>query len=413
MKIIYFDYWTKGIHNFVNIDKELKKLGHQTSLFHIGSFRESVQRQELLENIECFDISCFDTNIIYKALVKIKPDVIVTLNTTYLLDRALIQACKRLNIKTVFLMHGTRATGDNLQKAVVAAEGSYNSIWKKFDKSLKYFKLIIPNYVYSLYMTEKRKVCNMHFLKVIYSYFKNPGKSMYFPAYSDELLHDKCLVYAKNYIEYYNSLGYKKENIFVVGNPKQDNLFYKLKMNSFKKEDIPEELHCLIANEKKYAVYLEDSFPESGNMFGWDNEFRNKHLTDISKKLEKDNIVLVVKLHPATNINDINITSLNAIILEKAELDTLVFFSAFCIAHISTTVNIPILMGKPILIPKWDKSEYVIDYYTDTNVANKWLKSEDCIDLTVNKDARKIFINQFISIVEPVAMQNIVKEIVN
>ena len=52
MKIVYFDYWTGGIHNFKAIDFELKKLGHNTLLFHIGSFNESVKSYEIIENID-------------------------------------------------------------------------------------------------------------------------------------------------------------------------------------------------------------------------------------------------------------------------------------------------------------------------------------------------------------------------
>jgi CDP-glycerol glycerophosphotransferase (TagB/SpsB family) len=146
-------------------------------------------------------------------------------------------------------------------------------------------------------------------------------------------------------------------------------------------------------------------------MYGWDDDYRNKHLTQIAERLAKENIKLIVKLHPTTIKKNVQVNSSNIILLDKVDLDTLVFYSIFCIAHISTTVNIPILMNKPILIPKWDNSKNVIDYYTNNKVANAWLKCDDKLDLNVDKQARNTFVNEYITITEPIAMKNIIKEI--
>lgn len=411
MKIVYFDYWTKGIANFIDIDKQLKSQGHDTQLFHIGSFRSEVPKSEVVADIMCTDISAFNTSLIFKALSEINPDVVVTLNTTYLLDRAVVLACRQLDIKTVFLMHGTRATGVNISKAIETAERSYNSIWKKLRKSLKYIKLVIPNYIYTLYMHDKKKVLSCYFIKVIYAYFKSPGKAMYAPDYPDELIHDKCLVYAKDYIEYYKNLGYAAAQITVTGNPKQDKLLERIHKKQFSKDSFSSEVFCHLKEMPKYAVYLEDSFVESGNMYGWDNVYRNRHLTQIAERLKKDDTVLVIKLHPATSINDIEISSDNAVVVEQTDLDSLIFYCEYCIAHISTTVNIPVLLEKPVLVPKWERSALVIDYYTDNNVAAPWLDINNRVVLSIDKAARSAFIDRYISVTKPVAMKNILKEI--
>ena len=78
MKIIFFDYWTKGVHNFVPIDEELKKRGHETLLLHIGSFRFPHSKEEVIANIQCRDILYYNTIFIYKALSIEKPDVVVS-----------------------------------------------------------------------------------------------------------------------------------------------------------------------------------------------------------------------------------------------------------------------------------------------------------------------------------------------
>mgnify|MGYP000076603935 CR=1 FL=1 len=76
MLVVYFDYWTGGIRNFFDIDKELKSAGIDTMLFHLGSWNESaVKPHEKIQQIDCFDISSYATNYIYKVLEKLSPDV--------------------------------------------------------------------------------------------------------------------------------------------------------------------------------------------------------------------------------------------------------------------------------------------------------------------------------------------------
>jgi len=413
MKVVYFDYWTGGIHNFVPLDKELKKLNHETMLFHIGSFNEHVEVKEKIGDIECFDISYFDTKFIYKALEKIKPDVVISLNTTYIFDRVLVQSCKLLGIKTIFMMHGIRATGTNLKDSIVQMEKSYGGIYKKIAKASKYFSTVIPNYIFSSYKFNILEFLKLRFLRVLIDYFLNTGRAFYFPSYSIELLHDKCLVYAIKYIDYYKQVGYREEQIFVVGDPKQDTLFARIANKDFCITNLPQKIQELIENNHKYAIYLEDSFVESNNLFGWTKEDRNYQISEIANRLKHDGIKLVLKVHPTTCISCININSDNCIVVEKIDLESLIWHSFFCIAHISSTVNIAVLMQKPVVVPQWGKSAYVTDYFISNGIGNPWASLNDNLNLQINKESRELYIETDICIDTSNSLNLIIKEILN
>ena len=119
MKIAYFDYWTEGIQNFVPFDSMLRKRGHETLLLHIGSFNAVHSKEEVVNGIKCRDISYYNTKMIYKMIEQEKPDIIITLNTTKLLDRVITMSCRKLKIKSIYLMHGMRDFGSSNDQLVV------------------------------------------------------------------------------------------------------------------------------------------------------------------------------------------------------------------------------------------------------------------------------------------------------
>ena len=142
MKIAFFDYWTKGIHNFVPLNNRLISRGHETLLFHIGSFNVAHPKEVHVEGILCRDISYYDTKFIYLALKQIHPDIIISLNTTYILDRTMVLACRSLGIKTFFIMHGDRPIGNEID---VMIKSIPYSLMRKLKKAAKYASIIIPN----------------------------------------------------------------------------------------------------------------------------------------------------------------------------------------------------------------------------------------------------------------------------
>ncbi len=412
MRVVYFDYWTKGLHNFKAIDSLLKQNGHETMLFHIGSWRYAHSKEETIDGILCRDISFYQTNNIFKVLEKIRPDVVVFLNCEHLVDRVIIQSCNTLNAKSVFLMHGIRATGEEINASIQIYSGHYNNIFNKIKKATKYFRLIIPNYFNIVWKVKKRDFLSLRPFKTVYSYFSNPAKSIFFPSNYVELIADRYLLYAKKYADHYFSLGVPRENLIVAGNPAYDELFSKIATNDFSTSSLPIDCMHPNASVKHFAIYLEDAFVEQGNLGGWDNQFRSKLIGEMASSLEKQGYFLVVKLHPKTELTAIDINHPNCLLLKQTNLFDLVYYSSFCIGHISTTINIAVLLEKPIVIPQWGSCKNIVDYFIKTNVGNPWLNPKDEVDLNINYEARTIFFEDSISYRGSNSILNIVNAII-
>jgi len=407
MKVVYFDYWTKGIHNFKLIDISLKSEGHETMLLHIGSFRyPKSKREETINGILCRDVRYYKTIFLFKALRRIKPDLVIGLNTTYIMDRALVMACRRIGIRAVFMMHGDRAIDDEIEQVINSL--SYN-FFDKMSKAKKYFFLVVPNYVFSTWKYSKNRLLKLIPFKVLLNTFNQPAISNYFPIHPEEITFDKCLIYANKYKEYYHNLGYRENQIAVTGNPKND-LFFELVNNKFPTEGIIDNsIRKLISSGQKYALYLDDSYQEQG-INGWSYDYFNDHILEISQRLHLDNLKLVVKTHPTTDFLKVNKNNPN-IIFTNTDLEYLIYYSTFCIAHTSSTVNLAILIKKPVFIPQWGKSKGLPDIYCKHGVAKKWNNLKDKLDLRINANAYNKFIDENITVTGPFSNQLILKEL--
>lgn len=410
MKIAYFDYWTKGIHHFKPIDVELKKLGHETVLLHIGSFRAPCGKEEVIEGIRCRDVRYYGTDLIFKMLEIEKPDAVITLNNQFLVDRTVVLSCRKLNIKTAFMNHGIINVGSSMKEVIELSERSFGTFRVRAGRALKNIRRVIPNYLYALARYDAKLLLNMKFIKVILSYLISPGRSIYYPKHPEELVHDKTLIYCNNDIAYYKDAGCGGDSIVVVGNPKHTGLLENIRGNKFTVEMLPPEVRELVLKGRRYALMLEGSYPELQNYGGITNQYRNEYIHSIAQRLEKENITLVVKLHPGTIRENVDVNHPNAVICGK-NLDELINFSYFCISHLSTAVNSCVLLDKPVLHPYWGKFKGIETYFVDLGIANPWRDINDELNIGMNKDARKKYIDEYITVTQPVAVQNIVREV--
>jgi hypothetical protein len=71
-------------------------------------------------------------------------------------------------------------------------------------------------------------------------------------------------------------------------------------------------------------------------------------------------------------------------IYQHVDLNGLIHFAHFCIAHCSTTVENCILLNKPVITPRWGLSRDIADYYLRLNVTKAWLSVRDNPALTVD-----------------------------
>jgi hypothetical protein len=126
-----------------------------------------------------------------------------------------------------------------------------------------------------------------------------------------------------------------------------------------------------IAADLPFTVYLEDGLVETG-FEGWSAGARIAHLDEIVKTCSEADRLLVIKLHPGTDADDIREHFLNdrrVRIVGRTDLPRLIFLSESVIGHISSTVEIAIALRKPVIVPRWGISAVVPDYFVHRGVA--------------------------------------------
>src|SRR3569833_1117021 len=144
-KVVFFDYWTKGIHNFVPLYEVLRKDGVTCQLLHLGSWRDSsIPASLVINDIECIDIVEYGEDI-RRGIRSLDPSVVVMLNTILTVDRTINRICRSLGIKTIYLMHGIKAVGVDLDE-VVRHQNMHWTLKKRMAKIPKYVSLV-TNYL--------------------------------------------------------------------------------------------------------------------------------------------------------------------------------------------------------------------------------------------------------------------------
>jgi hypothetical protein len=89
-----------------------------------------------------------------------------------------------------------------------------------------------------------------------------------------------------------------------------------------------------------------------------------------------------------------------------------IHFAHFCIAHCSTTVENCILLNKPVITPRRGLSRDIADYYLRLNVTKAWLSVRDNPALTVDELARERYKRDRITVVQLVAVDNVVRHLI-
>jgi hypothetical protein len=363
-KILYFDYWTVGIMNFKFIDQYLKSAGYETLLVHLGSWRQrSSKESELLYGIECRDIRYYKTNLIWKVMEREKPDAVVMLNASFITDRSLILCAKRLGIKVIYLMHGALTREEFIPESIKSVNENLKN--KKIKRAVKHLRGTVVNYLYSLFKFDKSILFTKHPYKVLWKTFSDPGTYLHFPPPAFDLCPDLALVYTKANQDFY-ALKFPKAEIVVIGNPDLDNFFQNIDTLGDDRSEFLSQLH--ISLDKPYVVYIDEGLVEDRI---WSNEYRSAFLTQIRDTCVAAGYQLVIKLHPRTargeNRQSIDMLE-NVTVVDRVNFPKLIYFSHKCISHYSTTLVYPMLLQKPILLPRWGKSREITPLYNPDEV---------------------------------------------
>src|SRR6267154_19482 len=230
LDVLFFDYWTRGIRHFSRIKEGLERKGLTSLLLHLGSTRgENVAREEVIDGVLCRDITFYGNSIV-KALIEEKPKLVLLLNSQTE-DKIIVRAARALGIKTVFLMHGVLAGGDDLNSVSALIDSAFG-LKTKLKRIPKYARLYLQ-YLNAARLQSISSVCDseihLFFLRIMMS----PGKTFTNVWRYTDSVANLAFVYSdddkKLFVE---NNGYKPENIRVVGNYNLDMLYSYFEENT-------------------------------------------------------------------------------------------------------------------------------------------------------------------------------------
>lgn len=420
MTVLFFDYWTKGINNVASIAHALNRDGIESKLLHLGSWRNStISASETLDGVKCEDISVY-SNDISTALDEIAPKVVVMFNTTSPIDRLIIRLCRSKAIKTIYLMHGITPVGKDLSE-YINQENAKWSLYSRLKKASKYFS------VFAAYL---KSIMNDRFIEIFdiraYGHFFHialfPGEAHWRPWKYKDIYCDKALVYATIYQEeIVANIGYQEDRVSIVGNPNLDSVFNLINDPSAYLSAQKYLKRIGLSSDLKYILYIEDAFPEN-QVGGWTEETRVAELRDIALASKLAGYALIIKMHPASNMEYVQneFSEHDGVyILSEARLPELTLVSRFVVGHNSTALLLPIIAGKPIIVPTWSPGLSGFGYFLANGVAHpagspeilQNIFSDPDINTKIKHDILKKYIDKFITYVDGNSNSRIVEEI--
>lgn len=366
-RVVFFDYWTNGVPHFKRLAECLDRESVDYLLLHLGSWRDpSVPEQEVVSGIQAYDISGYGDSL-YRAFAQLQPEVVVMLNSTYTVDRTVNRLGRLLGFKTVYMMHGIRPVGANLVESASQLDRHWG-LRDRLAKVPKYVRLVVQ-YLSAIAREQPgdllRPSTYRHFWELVVS----PGRSFLTPAPHKDVFADRALVFAEAYRDLMvEDVGYPRERVAVVGNPELDAAF-----RSRERTDLPEQAAAHLRDlgvdtSRPLVTYMEDAFVEQG-LAGWTEDTRLREIEEVAEACVEAGCELVVKLHPNAR-RDYLTSGLADVeglhLLTESDLNLLVAGSMAVIGHTSTTLLLPIVHGRPLLVPRWSPGMENVDYYLST-----------------------------------------------
>lgn len=370
-KVLFFDYWTIGIHNFLPVAERLRERGVECLLVHLGSWQDTnIQTEEMIGGLKCRDIRAYGGDL-RRALVEERPSAVLSLNTSMIMDRMLHRLCRSLDIRTVYMMHGVIATGADHADGVTVLN-RYWSLPRRLAKVRKYAGLSI-RYLKAVARDRPFELLHPgtygHFVQLMVE----PGAAFRHPWKHKDGCADEALVYASAYKDLMiEAFAYPVQRVTIVGNPNLDAVF-ALKKRHDADAMCMDYAHSIgVPSGRTFAVYLEDAIVEQGGS-GWTENTRISEIEQVATATLEAGLDLVVKMHPGSQPDRVLthfVGKPGVHIMLKADLPRLIGASVAVVGHVSTTLMIPIVFDKPLLVPTWSAGmERYKGSYVAENVA--------------------------------------------
>lgn len=341
--VIGFDSWTEGAHNFSRLVSDLKKVGIDLKLIHIGSWGHDKDRplHEMIGDLPVYDIAYFENDNILEVLRLVNPSAIIFLSTEAFVHQAVNRYAALLDIPTLHLYHGLISvqaveTGhpDHIN-FIAQVKLIINRFWKNLTK-------LLPVYLQSLVVT---RAAIDEWLEFFW-YVIRKAAGRYTKVAPKGAKTQYCAVYTSADIEHAsNKYRVVRENIRVVGNP--DLIKFGLDVGDFGK--------CCTANDgQKKIMYIDHGGSTCALTFKSAQEFI-AHLELTSEVLNRQGYTLIVKMHPSQGITETPELVKKRGIELSSNASFIADLRGCCAAIVgpSTASLIPSLMGLPLLLSQY------------------------------------------------------------
>lgn len=420
-KILFFDYWTVGIHNFLPVAERLRTRGVDCMLLHLGSWQDpTIPTEETIQGVSCRDIRAYGGDL-RRALVAEEPYAVLSLNTSMIMDRTLHRLCRSLSIRTVYMMHGVIATGTDHDLSLRLLNRHWN-LSRRLGKLRKYAGLSVS---YLKAIAQDRVIDLLH--PATYGHFVQlvlqPGAAFEHPWKHKDGCADEALVYAPVYRDLMiEARGYSPERVTVVGNPNLDDVFALKKRQDAAAVFAEYAARIGLPSGRRFAVYIEDGFVEQGGV-GWTDDIRVAEIGQVAAATNAAGLDLVVKMHPVSRTEPVlaHFSGKPGVrVLLKADLPKLLGASVAAVGHVSTALMIPIALDKPLLVPAWSQGmelskgnyaqEGVAEVITDPAALTSAFRDLDGVREKL-QGSRRRFEEQFIGPMDGGAWDRIVERV--
>ena len=350
LRVLFFDYFTRGIHNFTRVVEAAAPGEASFHLLHLGSFRDpSIPRTECIEGIPCEDIAVFGNKNLEEILRSLRPDVVVGTNMSQLADRALFLTCSKLMIPTVYLQHGSLLEYPAFLAAATQADQKW-TIADYVQRIPKYAK-VIPWYV----SVRRGGWYDPLFWKVLWTLLKSPTVSNYFPVAPEKLWPTLALVYNQTDAEMLMRVyHFPADRIQVVGNPELDTATRR-RDAPWKLDERARLVESIGLDPGTPILFYPDEGLTDGNVFGWTPSFRADRLRELYASCRQAGVQLLIRPRShGLSQNDRVLEGCKGVVVSRSiALVDSIDIAAVVVGTISTVLETAVVLRKPILSPLW------------------------------------------------------------
>jgi len=341
-KVILFDSWTKGHIHIIRLLEQFDIHNIDIKLVHVGSWGDEPGRpnREIIKGLKVADIRGYKN--LEDVIVNEKPDLVLFLSLDPIIHRAFNLYCQKFKIPTVNLYHGVHSVFQSLSADNKHIGKYLYSLTKKIVNSLWYSLFI---YIVALIRT---KANWRLWLELFSSIYKKVFGIAIRKAYKDAVTTFICVFNVFDEKQAIKKFSIPQNRVKIVGSPDI------LKFSGL------EDAICNYTNEESFlnksVIYIGTGERGTKMILSNDKDYF-EYLLNTYRALKKHNKKLILKLHYSrvnTIKNLFKKIGSDVTFCENNDFVEDLKKSCGAIVEPSTAALVPLLMGKPIFLTRYN-----------------------------------------------------------